>query len=43
MQEMKIKLLYQFLEIKIPAIRHKQHSKFHYEFEPWDGCQMVNI
>jgi hypothetical protein len=42
MQEMKIELHYQFLETKIPATRHKQHSKFHSKFRPWDGHQMVN-
>jgi hypothetical protein len=38
MQEMKTELHYQVLEIKILATKHKQHSKFHYEFKPWDGC-----
>jgi hypothetical protein len=32
----------QFLETKILATRHKQHSKFQHEFKPWDGHQMVN-
>jgi hypothetical protein len=27
---------------KISATRHKQHSKIHVEFKPWDGRQMVN-
>ncbi len=39
---MKTKLHYEFLETKILATRHKQHCEFHYEFRPWDGCQMVN-
>jgi hypothetical protein len=42
MQEMKIELYYQFLKTKNPAIRHKQHFEFHFEFKPLDGCQMVD-
>ncbi len=34
---------YLSVETKISTIRHKQHSEFHFEFRPWDGCQMVNI
>ncbi len=39
MQEMKIELHYQFLEINFLAIRHKQHFEFHYEFKPCNGAK----
>jgi hypothetical protein len=39
---MKTELDYELLQTKIPTIRHKQHSKFHYEYRFWDGCQMVD-
>jgi hypothetical protein len=39
---MKTELHYQFLQTKIPTIRHKQHYEFHFEFRPWDGHQMVD-
>ncbi len=34
---------YLFIETKISTMRHKQHSKIHFKFRPWDGRQMVNI
>jgi hypothetical protein len=39
MQELKIELHYQFLEINFLAIRHKQHFEFHYEFKPCNGAK----
>jgi hypothetical protein len=36
------KVHYLFLETIISTSKHKQHYEIHSEFEPWDGCQMVN-
>jgi hypothetical protein len=32
-----IEVHYLFIKTK-----HKQHYEIHFEFKPWDGCQMVN-
>jgi hypothetical protein len=41
--ENETKVHYLSIETKISTTRHKQHFEIHFEFEPWDGCQMVDI
>jgi hypothetical protein len=41
--ENKTKVHYLSIETKISTTIHKQHYEIHFEFRPWDGCQMVNI
>ncbi len=41
--ENEIEVHYLSIKTKISTTRHKQHFEIHYEFRPWDGCQMVNI
>ncbi len=38
----KIEVHYLSIETKKLIEKHKQHSKIHFEFKPWDGHQMVN-
>ncbi len=41
--ENKTEVHYLSIETKTLATRHKQYFEIHFEFRPWDGCQMVNI
>ncbi len=41
--ESEIEVNHLFIRTKISATKHKQHSKIHFKFKPWDGRQMVNI
>jgi hypothetical protein len=37
------KVHYLSIETNILSTRHEQHFEIHFEFKPWDGCQMINI
>jgi hypothetical protein len=41
--ENKIEVHYLSIETKNLATWYKQYLEIHFEFKPWDGCQMVNI